>query len=93
MKKIKFPDDFWHFDNPDASDKEIEKAVNELKKQMKGETYKSNPWFYIAAGSYIVIGLISEDGQKSIYVAKQHYSIDYIPGEGWLRESERDLDE
>ena len=52
---------------------------------MKGETYKSNPWFFMAAGNYLIVGLIAEDGQKTIYVARQYYEIVNIPGEGWLR--------
>ena len=32
-------------------------------------------------------GLIAEDGQKTIYVARKYYEIVNIPGEGWLRES------
>ena len=27
MKKLKFPEDFFAFDNPDCPDKDIEKAV------------------------------------------------------------------
>lgn len=42
---------------------------------MKGETYKSNPWFFMAAGNYLIVGLIAEDGQKTIYVARQYYEI------------------
>ena len=41
----------------------------------------------MAAGGYLVVGLIAEDGQKTIYVARQYYEIVNIPGEGWLRES------
>lgn len=44
MKKLKFPEDFFAYDNPDCPDKDIEKAVNRMKNWMKGETYKSNPW-------------------------------------------------
>nr|DAT70978.1 MAG TPA: hypothetical protein [Caudoviricetes sp.] len=58
-----------------------------MKNWMKGETYKSNPWFFMAAGNYLIVGLIAEDGQKTIYVARQYYEIVNIPGEGWLRES------
>lgn len=43
MKKLKFPEDFFAYNNPDCSDKDIEKAVNRMKNWMKGETYKSNP--------------------------------------------------
>lgn len=82
MKKLKFPEDFFAYDNPDCHDKDIEKAVN----RMKGETSKSNPWFFMAAGNYLIVGLIAEDGQKTIYVARQYYEIVNIPGEGWLRE-------
>lgn len=88
MKKLKFPDDFFAYENPDCPDKDIEKAVNRMKNWMKGETYKSNPWFFTAAGGYLVVGLIAEDGQKTIYVARQYYEIVNIPGEGWLRESD-----
>lgn len=49
---------------------------------------ESNPWFFIAAGNYLIVGLIAEDGQKTIYVARQYYEIVNIPGEGWLRESD-----
>lgn len=84
MKKLKFPEDFFAYDNPDCPDKDIEKAVN----RMKGETSKSNPWFFMAAGNYLIVGLIAEDGQKTIYVARQYYEIVNIPGEGWLRESD-----
>nr|DAV49151.1 MAG TPA: hypothetical protein [Caudoviricetes sp.] len=59
-----------------------------MKNWMKGETYKSNPWFFTAAGNYLIVGLIAEDGQKTIYVARQYYEIVNIPGEGWLRESD-----
>lgn len=45
-----------------------------------------NPWFFMAAGNYLIVGLIAEDGQKTIYVARQYYEIVNIPGEGWLRE-------
>ena len=65
-----------------------EKAVNRMKNWMKGETYKSNPWFFMAAGNYLIVGLIAEDGQKTIYVARKYYEIVNIPGEGWLRESD-----
>lgn len=82
MKKLKFPEYFFAYDNPDCPDKDIEKAVN----RMKGETSKSNPWFFMAAGNYLIVGLIAEDGQKTIYVARQYYEIVNIPGEGWLRE-------
>ena len=43
MKKLKFPEDFFAYENPDCPDKDIEKAVNKMKNWMKGETYKSNP--------------------------------------------------
>jgi hypothetical protein len=86
VKKLKFPEDFFAYDNPDCPDKDIEKAVNRMKNWMKGETYKSNPWFFMAAGNYLIVGLIAEDGQKTIYVARQYYEIVNIPGEGWLRE-------
>lgn len=39
MKKLKFPEDFFAYDNPDCPDKNIEKAVNRMKNWMKGETY------------------------------------------------------
>ena len=86
-EKLKFPEDFFAYENPDCPDKDIEKAVNRMKNWMKGETYKSNPWFFMAAGNYLIVGLIAEDGQKTIYVARQYYEIVNIPGEGWLRES------
>ena len=38
MKKLKFPEDFFAYDNPDCPDKDIEKAVNKMKNWMKGET-------------------------------------------------------
>ena len=76
MKKLKFPEDFFAYNNPDCPDKDIEKAVN------------SNPWFFMAAGNYLIVGLIAEDGQKTIYVARKYYEIVNIPGEGWLRESD-----
>ena len=41
MKKLKFPEDFFTYNNPDCPDKDIEKAVNRMKNWMKGETYKS----------------------------------------------------
>lgn len=41
-----------------------------------------------SAGNYLIVGLIAEDGQKTIYVARQYYEIVNIPGEGWLRESD-----
>jgi hypothetical protein len=88
VKKLKFPEDFFAYNNPDCPDKDIEKAVNRMKNWMKGETYKSNPWFFMAAGNYLIVGLIAEDGQKTIYVARQYYEIVNIPGEGWLRESD-----
>lgn len=50
------------------------------------DAYEGNPWFFMAAGSYLIVGLIAEDGQKTIYVARQYYEIVNIPGEGWLRE-------
>lgn len=87
MKKLKFPEDFFAYNNLDCPDKDIEKAVNRMKNWMKGETYKSNPWFFMAAGNYLIIGLIAEDGQKTIYVARQYYEIVNIPDKGWLRES------
>lgn len=40
------------------------------------------------AGNYLIVGLIAEDGQKTIYIARQYYEIINIPGEGWLRESD-----
>ena len=36
MKKIKFPEDFFAYDNPDCPDKDIEKAVNKIKKLDEG---------------------------------------------------------
>ena len=42
----------------------------------------------MAPSNYLIIGLIAEDGQKTIYVARQYYEIVNIPGEGWLRESD-----
>ena len=71
-----------------APTRTLKKAVNKMKNWMKGETYKSNPWFFTAAGDYLIVGLIAEDGQKTIYVARQYYEIVNIPGEGWLRESD-----
>lgn len=84
MKKLKFPDDFFAYDNPDCPDKDIEKAVNGMKNWMEGE---SSPWFFAAVCNYLIVGLIAEDGQKTIYVARQYYEIVNIPGEGWLRKS------
>ena len=37
MKKLKFPEDFFAYKNPDCPDKDIEKAVNRMKNWMKGE--------------------------------------------------------
>ncbi len=65
MKKLKFPDDFFAFDNPECPDKDIEKSVNRMKNWMKGETYKSNPWFFTAASGYLIVGLIAEDGAEN----------------------------
>lgn len=62
------------------------KMTDVAENDLKGETYKSNPWFFMAAGNYLIVGLIAEDGQKTIYVARQYYEIVNIPGEGWLRE-------
>lgn len=78
MKKLEFPEDFFAYENPDCPDKDIEKAVNRMKNWMKGETYKSNPWFFMAAGNYLIVGLIAEDGQKTIYVARQYYEIPMV---------------
>lgn len=38
MKKLKFPADFFAYDNPDCPDKDIEKAVNGMKNWMEGES-------------------------------------------------------
>jgi hypothetical protein len=85
VKKLKFPEDFFAYENPDCPDKDIEKAVNGMKNWMEGE---SSPWFFASTGNYLIVGLIAEDGQKTIYVARQYYEIVNIPGEGWLRESD-----
>lgn len=62
MKKLKFPEDFFAYENPDCFDKDIEKAVNRMKNRMKGETYKRNPWFFMSASGYLIVGLIAKDG-------------------------------
>ena len=43
MKKLKFPEDFFAYDNPDCPDKDIEKAVNKIKNWMKGGNLQEQP--------------------------------------------------
>lgn len=65
MKKLKFPEDFFAYENPDCPDKDIEKAVNRMKNWMKGETYKSNA--SMSNSAYYSFG---EDGVLSPYDEK-----------------------
>lgn len=44
MKKLKFPEDFFAYENPDCPDKDIEKAVNKMKNWMdEGRNLQEQP--------------------------------------------------
>lgn len=70
MTELKFPEDFYAFDNPNCPDKDIEKAVNKMKNWMNDETCENKPSFTFIGAGYWIVGLIDEDGQKKIWTNK-----------------------
>lgn len=94
MAKILFPQSFHLYagrNTKPIDDKEINEYVKEVKKALKRqekETPDEYSPFITGSGNAVVIGWREDDGFRNIVVAKNYYEATYVPGEGWLDESE-----
>lgn len=94
MAKLIYPASFHQYSGPgvkNVPDEEISKWVKEIKKGLKRqerETPGDFSPFMCGSGNTIVFGWREDDGFRNIVVAKNYYEATYIPGEGWLDESE-----
>ena len=81
---IKFPQDFWHI-NGKAKNTDIQKDVKAMQKHLRKLAKAGKADYQFIEGRYLVIGLTNEQGERTIFVAKDFYSIDYLPDEGWMK--------
>ena len=84
---IKFPQDFCHAHHVcnDANDAKIQKSIDAVQKRLR-KCYKAGKADYcFVESNYLVIGMIDEQGERTMFVTKDFYSIDYLPDEGWMK--------
>lgn len=91
MPKNKLKDSFYWMgkngqeNNVDLSSERIsryiKKAKNNLKKIPKGK----GDFCYIGGKEALVIGVENEEGERSIFVARDYWKADYVPGCGWIK--------
>ncbi len=81
---LKFPQDFYHTRN-DADDEQLQRDVARVQKQLRKYAKTGEPDYFYIAGRQLVGGVVDEEGRRSIFVAKDFYTVDYEPGEGWMK--------
>lgn len=96
MPKNKLKDSFYWMGkngqecNVDLSSKRIsryiDKAENNLKKIPKGK----GDFCYVAGKEALVIGTVNEEGERSIFVARDYFEADYVLGCWWIKVEDED---
>lgn len=85
---LKFPQDFWHMVSK-AKNTDIQKDVKAMQKHLRKLAKAGKADYQFIEGSYLVIGLTNEQGERTIFVTKDFYSIDYLPDKGWMKKGKK----
>lgn len=96
MTKNKLKDSFYWLgkngqeSNVDLSSERISRYINESKNNLKKTPKGKGDFCFIAGKEALVIGVVNEDGERSIFVARDYFEADYIPGCGWIKVEDED---
>lgn len=96
MAKNKLKDSFYwlgkngHECNVDLLSKRISRYINEAKNRLKKVSKSKGDFCYIAGKEALVIGVVNEEGERFIFVARDYWEADYIPGCGWIKVEDED---
>ena len=91
MTKNKLKDSFYWLgkngqeSNVDLSSERISRYINEAKNRLKKVPKGKGDFCYIAGKEALVIGVVNEEGERSIFVAR-----DYWPDCGWIKVEDED---
>lgn len=91
MAKNKLKDSFYWMGkngqecNVDLSSKLISRYINEVKNNLKKTPKGEGNFCYVAGKEALVIGVVNEEGERFIFVARDYWEADYIPGCGWMK--------
>lgn len=72
--------------SPECVSRYINKAKNNLKKATKGK----GDFCFIAGKELLVIGVVNEKGERSIFVVRDYWEADYYPDCGWIKVEDDD---
>jgi hypothetical protein len=96
MTKNKLKDSFYWLgkngqeSNVDLSSERISRYINESKNNLKKTPKGKGDFCFIAGKEALVIGVVNEDGERSIFVARDYFEADYVPGCGWIKVEDED---
>jgi hypothetical protein len=96
MPKNKLKDSFYWLGkngqecNVDLSSERISRYINEAKNRLKKVSKGKGDFCYIAGKEALVIGVVNEEGERSIFVARDYFEADYVPGCGWIKVEDED---
>lgn len=96
MPKNKLKDFFYWLgkngqeSNVDLSSERISRYINEAKNNFKKIPKGKGDFCYIGGKEALVIGVVNEEGERSIFVARDYWEADYIPGCGWIKVEDED---
>lgn len=96
MPKNKLKDSFYwlgkngHECSVDLLSKRVSRYINEAKNHLKKVSKGKGDFCYIAGKEALVIGVVNEEGERFIFVARDYWEADYIPGCGWIKVEDED---
>ena len=94
MPKNKLKDSFYWFGknghecDVNLLDKSVAKGIEEVKEHLKRVPSGKADFMYISAKESLIAGFVNEECERFIFVARDYWEADYIPGYGWMKVEE-----
>lgn len=96
MPKNKLKDSFYWLDkngrecDVNLLDKPVAKRIKEVKEYLKKVPSGKADFMYISAKESLIAGFVNEKDERFIFVARDYWEADYVPGCGWIKVEDED---
>lgn len=96
MPKNKLKDSFYWMGkngqecNVDLSSERVSRYINKAKNNLKKTQKGKGEFCFIAGKEALVIGVVNEKGERSIFVMRDYWEADYYPDCGWIKMESKD---
>lgn len=96
MPKNKLKDSFYwlgkncHECDVDLSSERVSRYINKAKNNLKKTPKGKGNFCFVSGKGALVNGVVNEEGERSIFVARDYWEADYIPGCGWIKVEDGD---